>query len=99
MVEKIDDLNYEELIKEGKVLIDCYAVWCGPCKMISPIIDELAKEHEDIKFYKVDVDESNRITRDYQIMSIPTLLYFKDGVLENKIIGLRSKSEIEEILK
>ena len=99
MVVEIKDNEFEEVIKKDKkVIIDCYAVWCGPCKMISPIIDELASELSDCKFYKLNVDESEVVTSKYDIMSIPTILIFEDGILKNKVVGLRSKSELQKLI-
>ena len=100
MVVEIEDKDYEEIIKKDKkVVIDCYASWCGPCKMLSPIIDELAKELDNYKFYKLNVDNSELVTSKYEIMSIPTILIFEDGKLINKVVGLRSKSELKELFK
>ncbi len=99
MVKEIKDTEYETVIKEGKVVIDCYAPWCGPCKMISPIIDKFSEEISTTKFYKINVDEAEKITKDFNIMSIPTLLIFENGELKDKVVGLRSKSELEEIFK
>ena len=99
MVKEIKDKEYEKVIKEGKVVIDCYAPWCGPCKMISPVIDSIAEEKKDIKFYKINVDEAEKITSEYQIMSIPTILVFENGVLKEKAVGFRSKSELEELFR
>ena len=99
MVEELNEKNFEEKIKTGKVLVDNYAPWCGPCRMLSPVIDELAKEITDYKFYKLNVDDAEEIAQTYGIMSIPTLLIFEDGELKEKIVGLRSKSELTEILK
>lgn len=99
MVKEIKDTEYETVIKEGKVVIDCYAPWCGPCKMISPIIDAFSEEITTTKFYKINVDEAEKITKDFNIMSIPTLLIFENGELKDKVVGLRSKSELEEIFK
>lgn len=99
MVKEIKDNEFDKVIKEGKVLVDCYANWCGPCKMLSPIIDNLSKEIKDTKFYKLDVDEAPETSMKYGIMSIPTLLLFKDGELDNTLVGLRSKEELEEFLK
>ena len=99
MVKEIKDTEYETVIKEGKVVIDCYAPWCGPCKMISPIIDSFSEEITTTKFYKINVDEAEKITKDFNIMSIPTLLIFENGELKDKVVGLRSKSELEEIFK
>lgn len=98
MVELVKDINYEGLIKEGKVVIDCFATWCGPCKMLSPIIDSLSEELTDVKFYKIDVDEAEKITTDYEIMSIPTILIFEDGKLKEKVVGFKSKEELKEII-
>ena len=98
MVELVKDTNYEELIKDKKVVIDCFATWCGPCKMLSPIIDSLSEELTDVKFYKIDVDDAEKITTDYEIMSIPTILIFEDGKLKEKVVGFRSKEELKEII-
>lgn len=99
MVESINEKEFNEKISNGKVLVDCFATWCGPCKMLSPIIDELAQEVNDYTFYKLDVDQNDNIAREYGIMSIPTLLIFENGELKNKLVGFKSKSELEEILK
>lgn len=99
MVKEIKDVEYKEIIKEGKVVIDCYAPWCGPCKMISPIIDKLAEEIKDTSFYKINVDDAETITNEFQIMSIPTILIFENGELKEKVVGFRSKSELEDMIK
>ncbi|MBQ9011158.1 MAG: thioredoxin [Bacilli bacterium] len=97
-VIEIKEEEFKEKIKEGKVLIDCYATWCGPCKMLSPIIDELANEIDTYKFYKLDVDNCDEITKEYGIMSIPTILIFENNTLKEKLVGFKSKEELEEIL-
>lgn len=97
MVKEIS--NFNEEIKNGKVLVDCYAVWCGPCKMLAPIIEEISNEIDTYSFYKLDVDQNEEIARNYGIMSIPTLLLFEDGELKNKLVGFKSKEELLEILK
>ena len=99
MVNEIKENEFNEKVSSGKVLVDCYAPWCGPCKMLSPIIDELAKEIDTYTFYKMNVDEAENISREYGIMSIPTLLIFEDGNLKEKYIGFKSKEELETILK
>lgn len=100
MVKEINDVDYKSVINESKkVVIDCFATWCGPCKMLSPVLDAIAEENKDVKFYKINVDNAEIITRDFDIMSIPTLLIFEDGKLKEKVVGLRSKSELEEIIK
>ena len=87
------------IIETGKILVDFYADWCGPCKMMSPIIDEIAEEIENITVGKVNVDENPEIASKYGIMSIPTIIIFENGMPQKKFIGLTSKSEIESELK
>ena len=99
MVKEIKDTEYKTIIKDGKVVIDCYAPWCGPCKMISPIIDELAEKLTETKFYKINVDDAEKITTEFEIMSIPTILIFENGELKDKVVGFRSKSELEELFR
>jgi thioredoxin 1 len=93
----ITDSNFEqEVIKSDKpVLIDFWAVWCGPCRMVAPIVEELANEYEGkVKFGKLDVDENQQTTIKYGVRSIPTLLIFKDGKLRDTIIGAIPKNQI-----
>ncbi len=99
MVNEIKEKEFDEVIKEGKVLVDCYASWCGPCQMISPIIEEIASENKEYRFYKLDVDDAQTVTKEYGVMSIPSLLIFNDGKLIDKSVGLKSKSEIKDLLK
>ena len=99
MVKQITDKEFDESIKTGKVLVDFYAEWCGPCKMLSPIVDELSEELKDISFYKLNVDESDEVVRKYSVMSIPTLLIFENGELKNTSVGFKSKDELKEMLK
>lgn len=93
--------NFEEKVLNSKktVLIDFWASWCGPCKMLSPIVSEFAKEHDDIDVGKINVDEEAELSLEFSIMSIPTLIVFKDGKAVKKSIGLVSKQEIEELIK
>ena len=99
MVKEINENEFNEVTKEGKVLVDMYASWCGPCKMLSPIIEELASTNKEYKFYKLDVDTCNEIPQKYGVMSIPTLLIFENGSLKETVVGLRSKAELESLLK
>ena len=99
-VIELQENEFHTKIKEGgKVLVDCYATWCGPCKMLAPIIDEVAKEREDCKFYKLDVDDAEEVSSEYGIQTIPTLLLFEDGELKKTMIGLHTKDEVEEMIR
>lgn len=100
-VIKLNNENFNKEVKESSklVLIDFYADWCGPCKMMSPIIDEIAKEVDDrVKICKLNVDESQNIAIEYNVMSIPTLIIFKNGIMVNNVVGLRQKQEILNII-
>lgn len=99
MVNEIFEKDFNEKISSGKVLVDCFATWCGPCKMLSPIIDELAKEVSNYSFFKLDVDQNDNIARQYGIMSIPTILIFENGELKQTLVGFKSKEELLDILK
>ena len=79
-------------------MVDFWAAWCGPCKMLSPIVDQIAEEHPEIKVCKVNIDEEPSLAIDYKVMSIPTLLVFKNGEKVNMSIGVQSKSDIEAML-
>ena len=100
-VEKVNSQNFEEevLKNEKLVLVDFYADWCGPCKMLSPIIDQIAEENTNIKVVKVNVDESQDLAMKYQVMSIPTLVIIKEGKEINRSVGLVDKSQIENMVK
>lgn len=98
MVKEIKENEFNEVIKEGKVVVDCFADWCGPCKMLGPVIEELANENNDYKFYKLNVDDAYEITSKFGIMSIPTVLIFENGELKNKSVGFKSKSELKALL-
>lgn len=97
-VMKVNSSNFNEIIKNNVVLVDFFADWCGPCKMLSPIIEELSNEMSDVNFVKVNIDESNEIASSYGIMSIPTLILFKNGKMINKIVGFTSKEELKKFI-
>ena len=93
-----DTFEAEVLKSDKPVLLDFFAVWCGPCKMIAPVLDEIAAEREDIKVCKVNVDEEPELAAKYQVMSIPTLLVIKDGQVVNQSLGAKPKAQILAML-
>ncbi len=96
----INKEKFNEMINSNQtVLIDFYAEWCGPCKMLSPIINQIAQENENILVGKVNIDEQINLAQEYQVESIPTLLVFKNGQLVNRSVGFQGKPQILEMLK
>ena len=95
-VLEITEDNFDELVlNSGKTcVVDMFATWCGPCKMMSPIIDEIAEENDNVIVGKVDVDENGELAMQFNVMSIPTILIFKNGELAETFIGLQSKETI-----
>ncbi len=98
---EITDADFDDSVKKyNTIVIDCWAPWCGPCRMVSPVIDELAKEMQGkIVFGKLNVDENPRVSMKHEIMSIPTLLVFKNGNLVDRIIGAYPKQELKKKLE
>ena len=101
MITNITKDNFEaEVLKADKpVLVDFWASWCGPCNMIAPEVQQIADEHPEIKVCKINVDEEGELSLKHGVMSIPTLMIFKDGQVAQTAIGYRKKDEIEELLK
>ena len=97
MIE-LNNEDFNEEIKDKLVLVDFYATWCGPCRMMHPIIEEVAKE-ENIKVIKVDVDKHDELARNYGIMSIPTIILFQNGNLVEKNIGFIPKEQLLTMIK
>ena len=100
-VMNINQNNFDDTITQASspVLVDFWAAWCGPCSMLSPIVEQLAEEHPEIAFGKVNVDEAPEIAQRYQISAIPTLLLFRDGKPVDMSVGVKSKAELEKFLK
>ena len=89
---------FEKEIKEGKVLVDFNASWCGPCQMLKPVLEQLSEDRKDIKFISIDTDKKEELARSFGIMSIPCLILFEDGKEVKKAIGFQSKSNLEEFI-
>jgi thioredoxin 1 len=87
--------NFSELVGEGTVLVDYFATWCGPCRMLAPTLQKLEDDH-DLKVVKVNIDEQPELAKRFRIMSIPTLLLFKDGQVARTVIGVKPQAELEK---
>ncbi len=93
-----DQFQKEVVEKKGLVMVDFYADWCGPCKLTSPIIEELSEEHSDVSFVKVNIDNNQELASQYSVFSIPTFIVFKDGNLATQFVGAMGKEGFEEQL-
>ena len=91
--------NFNELIKDGIVIVDMFATWCGPCKMLGPVVEELSNKYDNIKFIKVDVDECEDVARQYGVMSIPTIIKFQDGQELDRKVGYMNINDFENWIK
>lgn len=97
LLEKSNEFNEE--IKDSVVLVDFFATWCGPCKMLMPVLESYEKEHPELKILKVDIDLYPELAKEYAIMSVPTLLVFKDGKLQKKDLGFKNNAELDDLLR
>ena len=95
-----DNSNFksEVLDSKGTVLVDFFATWCGPCKMLAPVLEKVADKHPDVKVVKVDVDQANALASSYGVMGVPTILVFKNGEIVNKAVGYRNEACLEAMI-
>ena len=98
-IEVKDDTLKEILAKEGITVLDFWAPWCGPCRVVGPIIDELASKNEDIQVGKVNIDENGNTAAAYGIRSIPTIIFFKDGEKVHQVSGAQPLASLENVVK
>ena len=97
MIIHLESENYDEIVNNGLVVVDFFATWCGPCKMLSPVLEDVARDM-NIKIVKVDIDDHLDIAKRFGIMSVPTLLVYKDGNVVDKLVGFMPKELIENKL-
>lgn len=90
--------EFEQKIANGTVLVDFFATWCGPCKMLTPVLEQLANEMPEIEILKIDVDQVSDVAKEYGIMSIPTLILFKDGVKQNTQVGFMNINQLKSFV-
>lgn len=94
----LDKEDFNDIISNGKVVVDFFATWCGPCKMLGPVFEKVSDEVNDVKFVKLDVDKFNDIAREYGVMSIPTLILFENGKEVKKEIGFMSEDKLKDFI-
>lgn len=94
-----DSYHNEVMVTEKVVVIDFWATWCGPCKMMAPVVEEVAKDYPDVKVCKVNVDEEPELSNAFKIVSIPTIVVIKNGEIIDSVVGYRPKEDIEKIIK
>ncbi|EOD3866456.1 thioredoxin [Staphylococcus aureus] len=98
-IVKVTDADFDSKVESGIQLVDFWATWCGPCKMIAPVLEELAADYEGkADILKLDVDENPSTAAKYEVMSIPTLIVFKDGQPVDKVVGFQPKENLSEVL-
>ena len=90
--------DFNDVISKGKVVVDFFATWCGPCKMLGPVFEKVSDEVNDVKFVKLDVDKFNDIARQYGVMSVPTLILFENGKEVKKEIGFMSEDKLKDFI-
>lgn len=97
MVQHVSEVDFNEVVLnyQGVVLVDFWATWCGPCKMIAPVVEEVSKEVSNARFVKIDVDENENLANKYQISSIPTLMIFKNGTPVDTLVGFMPKDSLK----
>ncbi len=98
MLKHANESDFNEMTGKGLVLVDFFATWCGPCKMLGPVLEDMASDRDSIDIVKVDIDESMNLARQYGIMSVPTLVLFKDGQVVAQTSGFQPKESIQQFI-
>lgn len=98
MLKHANESNFQEMTGKGLVLVDFFATWCGPCRMLGPVLEDMANDRDSIDIVKVDIDESMNLARQFGIMSVPTLILFKDGQVVAKTGGFQPKESLQQFI-
>lgn len=98
MLKHANESNFQDMTNQGLVLVDFFATWCGPCKMLGPVLEDMASDRDSIDIVKVDIDESMNLARQYGIMSVPTLVLFKDGQVVAQTSGFQPKESLQKFI-
>lgn len=99
-IQILNDENFDDIIESGVTLVDFFADWCGPCRMLTPILEDVSQEmHKQVNFGKLDIDQSFKIAGTFQVTSVPTLILFKNGKEVGRLVGLRDAPTIKEFAK
>jgi thioredoxin len=96
---ELTDANFKSSIASGPMVVDFWAAWCGPCRIIGPVIDQLAAERDDVRFGKLNVDQNPRTSQAFGVQGIPLLVFFKDGVERGRVVGAVPRGQIEAAIK
>lgn len=101
-IRLINEVEYKEIVKSNKenvVIMEFFASWCNPCKMLAPVLEEYVKKANNVEVYKVDVDENSKLADELDIQSVPTLLFYKEGKIEKQVMGFQPLASIEKIVE
>ena len=98
MLKHANESNFQEMTGKGLVLVDFFATWCGPCRMLGPVLEDMANDRDSIDIVKVDIDESMNLARQFGLMSVPTLILFKDGQVIAKTGGFQPKESLQQFI-
>ena len=99
MIYLKEEKEFDELTKEGLVLVDFYADWCGPCQMLTPVLEELAKKNKELKIVKINVDDFQQLAIQNKVLSIPAIKIYRDGKLVNQTVGYQELEDLETLIK
>ena len=97
-IKHLTEDSFHEDIKKGVILVDFYADWCGPCRMMTPVLEKIAAEHQEAVIAKIDIDDAQQIAGNFQVTSVPTLILFKNGTEVGRLVGLRDADTVKQFI-